>query len=59
MMRVDGAKCGRSVCLMDTRSHEQLDAQIGAMTQGELTFTADLQFSRKLTTASERNCVRE
>jgi hypothetical protein len=29
---------------MDTRSHEQLDAQIGAMTQGELTFTADLQF---------------
>jgi hypothetical protein len=44
---------------MDTRCHEQLDAQIGAMTQGELTFTADLQFSRKLTTASERNCVRE
>jgi hypothetical protein len=44
---------------MDTRSHEQLDAQIVAMTQGELTFTADLQFSRKLATASECNCVRK
>lgn len=32
----------RAVCLMDTRSHEQLDAHIGAMTQGELTLTADL-----------------
>ncbi len=28
---------------MDTRSHELLDAQIGAMTQGELTLASDLQ----------------
>ena len=39
----DGGWCQvRAVCLMDTRSHEQLDAQIGAMTQGELTLTSDL-----------------
>ena len=33
----------RAVCLMDTYSHELLDARLGAMTQGELTLAADLQ----------------
>jgi hypothetical protein len=33
----------RAVCLMDTHSHELLDAQIGSMTQGELTLAGDLQ----------------
>ncbi|MBL0244441.1 MAG: hypothetical protein IPQ22_10740 [Rhodoferax sp.] len=32
----------RAVCLMDIRSHEQLDAQVGAMTWGELNLTGDL-----------------
>jgi hypothetical protein len=27
---------------MDTRSHEQLDAQIGALTQGDLTLTVNV-----------------
>ena len=33
----------RAVCLMDTFSHELLDAQLGAMTQGELTLAQALQ----------------
>ncbi|WP_194945360.1 IS4 family transposase [Limnohabitans sp. DM1] len=33
----------RAVCLMDTYSHELLDARMGAMSQGELTLAADLQ----------------
>ncbi len=33
----------RAVCLMDTYSHELLDAQLGAMPQGELTLAAELQ----------------
>lgn len=32
----------RAVCLMDTYSHELLDARLGAMTQGELTLAAAL-----------------
>ena len=33
----------RAVCLMDTATHELLDAQVGAMTQGELTLAAGLK----------------
>lgn len=33
----------RGVCLLDTRTHELLDARIGDMGQGELTLAADLQ----------------
>lgn len=33
----------RAVCLMDTYSHELLDAQLGGMPQGELTLAAELQ----------------
>jgi hypothetical protein len=32
----------RAVCLLDTHTHELLDARIGAMSQGELTLAADL-----------------
>ena len=33
----------RAVCLMDTYSHELLDAQLGAMSQGEVTLATRLQ----------------
>jgi Insertion element 4 transposase N-terminal/Transposase DDE domain len=33
----------RAVCLMDTHSHELLDAHLGGMDQGELTLAASLQ----------------
>jgi hypothetical protein len=33
----------RAVCLMDTHSHELLDARMGGMDQGELTLAASLQ----------------
>lgn len=33
----------RAVCLLDTHTHELLDARIGGMEQGELTLAADLQ----------------
>ena len=33
----------RAVCLMDTSSHELLDAQVSAMTQGEVTLAAALK----------------
>ena len=33
----------RAVCLMDTYSHELLDARLGAMTQGELTLASQLK----------------
>jgi hypothetical protein len=32
----------RAVCLMDTHSHELLDARLGSMAQGELTLAAEL-----------------
>lgn len=33
----------RAVCLMDTHTHELLDARLGSMAQGELTLAAELQ----------------
>lgn len=33
----------RAVCLMDTHSHELIDARVGAMSQGELTLAAKLR----------------
>ena len=33
----------RAVCLLDTDTHELLDAQVGSMDQGELTLAAQLQ----------------
>ncbi len=33
----------RAVCLLDTQTHELLDARIGAMDHGELTLASDLQ----------------
>lgn len=33
----------RAVCLLDTHTHELLDARIGSMDQGELTLAAELQ----------------
>jgi len=33
----------RAVCLLDTHTHELLDARIGGMDQGELTLATDLQ----------------
>ena len=44
----------RAVCLMDTHSHELLDAQIGAMTQGELTLADALQAPDQSLTVFDR-----
>lgn len=44
----------RAVCLMDTHSHELMDAQLGAMTQGELTLAASLQVPDQSLTVFDR-----
>ena len=44
----------RAVCLMDTHSHELMDAQLGAMTQGELTLAASLQVPEQSITVFDR-----
>lgn len=44
----------RAVCLMDTSSHELLDAQLGGMTQGELTLAAELQAPDQSLTVFDR-----
>ncbi len=44
----------RAVCLMDTHSHELMDAQLGAMTQGELTLAAQLQVPEQSITVFDR-----
>jgi Insertion element 4 transposase N-terminal/Transposase DDE domain len=44
----------RAVCLMDTHSHELMDAQLGAMTQGELTLAASLQVPDESITVFDR-----
>lgn len=44
----------RAVCLMDTHSHELLDAQLGAMTQGELTLADALQAPDRSLTVFDR-----
>lgn len=44
----------RAVCLMDTRTHELLDAQLGAMTQGELSLADALQAPDRSLTLFDR-----
>lgn len=44
----------RAVCLMDTHSHELMDAQLGAMTQGELTLAASLDVPDQSITVFDR-----
>ena len=44
----------RAVCLMDTHSHELLDTQLGAMTQGELTLATHLQVPDQSLTVFDR-----
>lgn len=44
----------RAVCLMDTHSHELLDARMGGMDQGELTLAASLQAPDQSLTVFDR-----
>lgn len=44
----------RAVCLMDTYSHELLDARLGAMTQGELTLASQLKGCNQSLTVFDR-----
>jgi hypothetical protein len=44
----------RAVCLMDTSTHELLDAQIGDMSQGELSLAAALQAPDQSLTVFDR-----
>lgn len=44
----------RAVCLMDTHTHELLDARLGSMAQGELTLAAELQVCDQSLTVFDR-----